>query len=69
MKQLRKRTPKSSIRDIVLPNGEKAEVRRLTACSAYVVPFVVRKDQRTGKRRRFYEMGYHISADYEGIKE
>ena len=59
---------KNVITEITLPDGKKAEVRRLTECSAYVVPFTTRKDQRTGKRRRFYETGYHISAEYEGIK-
>ena len=67
---MRTSKPKStSPTEITLPDGKTAEVRRLTECSAYVVPFTTRKDQRTGKTRRFYEKGLHISAEYEGLKK
>jgi hypothetical protein len=59
------KNPKSkSLTEVTLPDGSKAEVRRLTSCSAYVVPYTTRRDKRTGKRRRFYEKGYHISPAY-----
>ena len=66
-----RKKPKSISRTkvITMPDGKLAEVRRLTDCSAYVVPFIERKDKRTGKRRRFYDDGIHISSKYEGIGE
>jgi hypothetical protein len=65
-----RKSPKSkSLTEVRLPDGRMAELRRLTSCSAYVVPYIIRKDKRTGKRRRFYDDGQHISADYEGLKK
>ena len=68
MPSIKTKSSVQSTRDIILPNGGKAELRRLTACSAYVVPFETRKDGRTKRTRRFYKEGYHISPEYEGLK-